>query len=177
MTKTEYAKYLQGPGWKKRRLEAIENAGGECEKCQMPRWLAEIAYDQDLHVHHLSYANKGNELAEDLQVLCRRCHDIETHGRSELREIKHSTCELCAGIHYDRREPYCECCLSVMGITGHLHDVLEYNFGPEQERRWAWESVAETVGRRMRQGVVPLKFISELIRWATPIVRNPFEEE
>jgi hypothetical protein len=172
MTKTEYKKYLQSPQWQQRRRDAIDNAGGICEKCLMPRWLAEIAYDQDLHVHHLTYANKGAELAEDLQVLCRRCHEIETFGRSELREIQPSTCELCDEFHYDRRDPYCTRCLSVMGITGHFSEVLNYNFGTTQSRTWVWEEVAGAVGRAIRAGIVPLEFISEVVRHASPPPRK-----
>ncbi len=113
MTKTEYAKYLNGPGWQAKRKEAIEAAGDKCERCELPRWLAEIAYDQDLNVHHLTYANKGDEQPEDLEVLCRRCHEVETYGRSELREVKKAKCEGCYDPHWNYRSRYCSACVEL----------------------------------------------------------------
>jgi len=123
VTKTEYAKYLQSPQWQARRKLAIEEAGSQCERCNLPRWLAELTYDQDLHVHHLTYANKGRERTEDLEVLCRRCHEIETFGRSELRSPKRATCESCKSIHWDYRSPYCAIC-SALFINGEMMDVV-----------------------------------------------------
>jgi len=119
MTKTEYANYLQSEHWRKLRREFIEASGNKCERCEIPRWLAEIAYDQDLHVHHKSYANLGNESLDDLEVLCRRCHDIETFGRSELREPKSAICEMCAGTHWNPRSSLCPICDEISG-SGNL---------------------------------------------------------
>ena len=47
--------------------------------------MSVIAYDQDLHVHHKNYQNIGAELDSDLEVLCRRCHEVETFGESALQ--------------------------------------------------------------------------------------------
>ena len=114
MTKTEYREYLQGEHWRARRKMAIEAAGSQCWRCQIPRWLAELVYDQDLHVHHLNYSSLGNEQDEDLEVLCRRCHDIETHGRSELRAPKHATCEACRQKHWNPRSDKCPTCQAII---------------------------------------------------------------
>lgn len=110
MTKMEYAQYLQGPHWQELRKEAIDDAGSKCERCELPRWLAEISYDQDLHVHHKSYRSRGNEQPEDLEVLCRRCHEVETFGRSELRAPKAAECEMCGETHWDYRSDRCLSC-------------------------------------------------------------------
>lgn len=120
MTKTQHAQYLQSPHWKSTRLEAIENADNKCEQCQIPRWLAKIAYDQDLNVHHLSYANKGREEPEDLQALCRRCHEIEKFGRSDLREPKSTHCEVCSTKHWDYYSNRCDLCKIVTEPTSAL---------------------------------------------------------
>lgn len=108
MTKTEYRQYLASPDWQERRkgFLAINNC---CARCDIPRWLAEIAYDQDLNVHHLSYANLGDEDDNDLEPLCRRCHEIDKFGRSELREPKTAHCHLCSEKHWN---PYSDLCLA-----------------------------------------------------------------
>lgn len=109
MTKTEYSKYLSSEHWKSLRTAIVEDSP-KCEKCAIPRWLAEIVYDQDLHVHHLTYKNLGHEEFEDLQVLCRRCHDIETFGKSDLKSPKRQRCECCGRAHWDRRSYLCQFC-------------------------------------------------------------------
>lgn len=110
MKKSEYKAYLQSAEWREKRNEAFEYHGSFCNRCDLPRWLAELVYDQDLHVHHISYATRGDEDLDDLEILCARCHEIETFGRSELRKPKESTCEECECIHWDYRSPYCSSC-------------------------------------------------------------------
>lgn len=110
MTKTEYREYLCSDHWKSTRKEAIDCAEGKCERCDLPRWLAELVYDQDVHVHHKSYANLGDEQPGDLEVLCRRCHEVESNGHSSLPKIKSHTCILCKDQHWDRRSSYCSTC-------------------------------------------------------------------
>jgi 5-methylcytosine-specific restriction endonuclease McrA len=115
MKKSEYAKYIQSEHWQEFRRKVIIDAGNICEKCDMPRWLAAIAYDQDLHVHHLNYANLGHEEYTDVQVLCRRCHDIETYGRSDFRAPKRTKCDICRKTHWDVYGGLCPVCRSFMG--------------------------------------------------------------
>lgn len=110
MDSTEYQQYLATPHWKARRKEHIERWPW-CRKCYMPRWLAKVAYDQDLHAHHKTYANLGNEGPYDLQSLCRRCHDVETFGRSDLREVKGHKCTSCqVSVTFDPYSDECEVC-------------------------------------------------------------------
>lgn len=106
MTKTQYAQYLASDHWRNLRRERIEGSPF-CERCDLPRWLAIIAYDQDLHVHHKTYRSLGDEPACDLEVLCRRCHEIETFGRSGLKSPKAGSCLLCGITHWN---PYCDRC-------------------------------------------------------------------
>ena len=114
MTKSEYAKYLRSSEWQKLRQEALRELGPQCEHCSMPRWLAEIVYDQDLHVRHKTYAHLGCAGLEELEVLCRRCHDIEYFGRSELPLLKPQTCSLCTDNHWDKRNNFCAPCHSLL---------------------------------------------------------------
>lgn len=137
MTKTEYAEYLNSEHWRTTRANRILWGDGNCEQCKIPRWLAEIAYDQDFHVHHLTYATLGAEQFDDLEVLCRRCHDIETFGRSDLRKVKTATCSICERRHYDPRNNLCPVCDSITG-----HQAVNLN-------EWCTLSNAEYASRDM----------------------------
>jgi hypothetical protein len=110
MTKTEYREYIASEEWRARRGEFLK-AYSHCNRCSIPRWLAVVAYDQDLSVHHKSYARIGAELDDDLEPLCRRCHEIETFGVSSLHQLQEAKCTYC-----DRRTyrlwpcPVCQFC-------------------------------------------------------------------
>ncbi|NGX54204.1 MAG: hypothetical protein K1000chlam4_00929 [Chlamydiae bacterium] len=60
-----YQEYINSEAWAKRRIVAKIAAGYKCQKC---------GFEYELDVHHLTYENLGHEKAEDLLVLCRRCH-------------------------------------------------------------------------------------------------------
>ncbi len=109
MTKTEYRKYIISADWQGRRKEFLK-FNNSCERCEIPRWLAEIAYDQDLNVHHKSYKNLGAEDWDDLESLCRRCHEIEKFNRSDLREPKSGICTSCEAKHWNPYNKYCAVC-------------------------------------------------------------------
>lgn len=123
--KSDYQKYLQSAHWQQRRRDFISDMGNICEKCDIPRWLAQIAYQQDLNVHHLSYANLGHEEDCDLEALCRRCHEIETFGRSEFRAPKQAKCDICDCLHYDPYGGLCEVCRSIMSLSEPIEYRLE----------------------------------------------------
>lgn len=121
MTKIEYAEYLNSEWWQKLRNEFMASHE-DCERCEIPRWLAVIAYDQDLHAHHKSYAHLGTPAElDDLESLCRRCHDVETHGRSDLRAPKECRCEVCYSRHWDPRSSICTVCKTVLSISDCFH--------------------------------------------------------
>lgn len=144
MTKTQYKAYLQTPEWQARRLEAIEYGDSVCAECEIPRWLAGIAYDQDLHVHHVSYANQGNEFPEDLMVLCRRCHELETFKRTELREVKRAHCEACGGLHWDYRSKHCIICAAMREYPRGVFRRLQQPDAAKQGQPY-WMTVLEDV--------------------------------
>lgn len=148
MTKTEYAAYLAGDHWQELRRSFLEDPDNAlCARCVMPRWLAVIAYDQDLHVHHKTYANLGNEDWDDLESLCRRCHEIETFGRSDLRKLKGTNCKSCGYTHWNTYSPLCAECAFLQGAGAgggeHLMDALmATDWGPESP---VWKSVVRTI--------------------------------
>lgn len=61
-----YGDYLQTEEWKAKRKAALKRAWYRCELCN--------ASKTELHVHHKTYENRGNEPLSDLIVLCRDCH-------------------------------------------------------------------------------------------------------
>lgn len=139
--KADYQKYLQSAYWQQRRQIAIKNAGDTCEKCDIPRWLSQIAYQQDLNVHHLNYQNLGHEEDVDLEVLCRRCHDIETFGRSDFRAPKKATCEFCMEEHWDVYSPHCDVCLALFGVKEPISLRFDYTDPTNGHQTRIWESV------------------------------------
>jgi hypothetical protein len=63
-----YEEYLQTPYWKRRREDKLRAVGRTCQLCNRG--------SVTLDVHHRTYERLGNELDEDLTVLCRDCHSI-----------------------------------------------------------------------------------------------------
>ena len=110
MTKDEYQLYIRSEHWLELRKTAIESAEHRCQRCGLPRWVAGLLYSQDLNVHHRNYERLGSELPGDLEVLCRRCHEIETFGRSDFQRIKTATCLICGEAHFNVFSDVCERC-------------------------------------------------------------------
>lgn len=65
-----YRDYLLTEHWQEFRRVALKHHGKKCKVCGSKRFL---------HVHHLSYDNLGNESVDDVEILCRYCHE-EYHG-------------------------------------------------------------------------------------------------
>ena len=69
----EHRKFIKSAVWAAIREQVFNERGRLCENC---------GFDRYLQVHHLTYDRfGGEELMEDLQILCRKCH-------SEVHEIK-----------------------------------------------------------------------------------------
>jgi hypothetical protein len=63
---TLHREYLKSPVWKAKRLEALAFYGPTCRRCGQ--------YGND--VHHKTYERVGGgELMDDLEILCRDCHE------------------------------------------------------------------------------------------------------
>jgi hypothetical protein len=61
-----YDDYLHTPEWHARRREALRWAWYRCQTCNSP--------DPSLDAHHRTYERLGEELPDDLTVLCYPCH-------------------------------------------------------------------------------------------------------
>lgn len=83
MFKSEYRQYIASEAWQQRRKLFLWSHQS-CNRCGIGHQAAIEAYDQGLHVHHQNYERVGCELDSDLEALCRRCHEIETFGKSSL---------------------------------------------------------------------------------------------
>lgn len=68
-----YRDYLKTPEWSAKRADALRRSLYRCQTC---------AVGGELHVHHRTYARRGDELASDLVVLCADCHRIFHEHRS-----------------------------------------------------------------------------------------------
>lgn len=65
----EYTSYMASARWAQKRAWKLEAVGHRCEKCGQSK------YSGVLDVHHLTYDRLGHERLEDLQVLCKQCHE------------------------------------------------------------------------------------------------------
>ena len=61
----EYQKYLKTKHWLELRKKKLDSVEHKCELCYSSKRL---------QIHHKTYIRKGNELLNDLIVLCSRCH-------------------------------------------------------------------------------------------------------
>jgi ribosomal protein L40E len=86
----DYDKYFELQHWQEFRKQVIEvqkkNFGYNCcEKCgASPQ---KVTRETALHVHHLTYERLGEELFEDVIIICRRCHEKE-HGHDAESQRK-----------------------------------------------------------------------------------------
>lgn len=75
----KYYEYLESQEWKDKRDELFRIRGRRCERCNSSK---------NIQVHHLTYERVFNELLNDLEVLCKTCHEIEHGIRKPERVIE-----------------------------------------------------------------------------------------
>lgn len=91
----EYAMYLISDWWRGRRRAFLATVGDKCQKCGK----------ESPQVHHKNYDNLYGEKDEDLEALCRRCHQIadpEWFARSWMRRWKRFEPDLAKGLTVKR---------------------------------------------------------------------------
>jgi hypothetical protein len=69
MLDKSYHKYIQSEKWKIKREAYFAARGRYCKACRST---------SNIKIHHMSYANFGNEPLSDLVSLCNPCH-VEVH--------------------------------------------------------------------------------------------------
>jgi hypothetical protein len=80
-----YSDYLHSDHWKLRRQEFLAGREQQCERCELEHIDETVSDDgaeverraPRFNVHHLSYERLGEELDEDLMLLCAPCHNLE----------------------------------------------------------------------------------------------------
>ena len=72
-TTEEMQEYWKSEEWTKMKADLFVLRGGKCERCGKTLGSTFVP-------HHLSYDHFKEETAEDLQLLCMRCH-AEVHGK------------------------------------------------------------------------------------------------
>jgi hypothetical protein len=65
-----YNDYIQSPKWQRQRDNRMAIDNNECKLC-----FSKV----NLHVHHITYANFGNEPMKELITVCKSCHEA-IHG-------------------------------------------------------------------------------------------------
>lgn len=76
--KEKYSLYLCSREWSEKREVVRKRAGGICERCKHNKMDA---------VHHLTYARKYREELDDLQAICKACHEF-THGKIDKDPVR-----------------------------------------------------------------------------------------
>ena len=62
----DYHRYLASREWALKKRAVRERSGGICERC---------GRNPHKQTHHLTYERFGDELLEDLQGVCKECHE------------------------------------------------------------------------------------------------------
>lgn len=74
LSRLDYYEYIKSDEWKARADAAKERAGHRCQVCNKTGRL---------DAHHRTYERLGEELPEDITVLCHDCHELyETNRKS-----------------------------------------------------------------------------------------------
>lgn len=185
MTKEEYREYLKTPRWLELRTTAVF-LRPECDRCLIPRWLARIAYSQDLNAHHKTYEWIQTEYEQaSLVPLCRRCHEIEHFGSSEWAAPPTNKCLACDKIHWDIDATMCEGCWAVANFERRIrltfsyhscdnpdlrHSATEFDaiYARESARRQAAMPSREAVSTWLNVAVAKIKLTAEL-RMGEPV--------
>lgn len=109
-----YEEYIKSQEWREKAEEAKAKAGNRCQVCNRSR--AEVQLD----AHHRTYERLGNELPEDITVLCRDCHQLyedskKLISKAPTEEVSATGfCIRCKKtIKLDPQSPYCYTCFKV----------------------------------------------------------------
>jgi len=92
-----YEEYLASPQWqlfRSRFLSAVP-APLVCNRCRAAWWACELVYGQRVNLHHKTYKNIGKEKFDDIEILCRRCHELQHFGKSNAPQIVLRACRYC----------------------------------------------------------------------------------
>lgn len=69
--KEKYLLYLRSEEWLKIRLAMLKFYNFTCNRCKLKK------HYKQLQVHHRTYKNVFHEEPEDLELICKKCHEKE----------------------------------------------------------------------------------------------------
>jgi len=75
----QYSEYLQSKHWRHFRENVLKRSNYRCSICNT---------DNNIHVHHRTYENRGHENYEDVIVLCGNCHHLFHKTKHIEKEVK-----------------------------------------------------------------------------------------
>ena len=80
--KIVYRDYITSPEWKTKADDAKERAGHRCQVCNRGKAEGVI-----LNAHHRTYERLGEELPEDITVLCQPCHKLYEDNKDSIGAV------------------------------------------------------------------------------------------
>lgn len=123
----EYREYLSSSKWRQKREQALHRAGYKCERCGNQQ------IESPLEVHHKTYENFKHEPPEDLEVVCKVCHELADRER-EARIARERRRRQAAALYQAQLEGWGE---KVYGEYWYLNDDIEFEFDQWlEERSW-----------------------------------------
>lgn len=97
---TDMKLYYKSPWWKSFVKKMLEPNDTVCELCGTARWKftrkKEKKINRVFNLHHKSYVHLYKEQRSDIQILCRRCHNMcheilkissDTEFMKQLKEL------------------------------------------------------------------------------------------
>ena len=85
MSSREWRRYREGY-WKRNPHEL-------CQRCGMSNYEHRIKFGTRLHLNHKDYRTLGCEADEDLEPICKACHDQEHSGDSNVESLLEALAE------------------------------------------------------------------------------------
>ena len=80
-----YRKHMQSKAWKEKRQAKLDACRGKCE-CEGD------CTREATQVHHLHYDSLGNDILDDLQALCPKCHMQKSKVRNFYGDTDYKCC-------------------------------------------------------------------------------------
>lgn len=78
--RARYEKRIASAQWRNMRRDIGKLRGEGCERCRR--------LTQPLFLHHKTYERLGHERLDDLELLCRLCHDVADSERAARGEAR-----------------------------------------------------------------------------------------
>jgi len=95
--RARYEKRIGSAQWRNMRRDFGKLRGERCERCGRAT--------KPLFLHHKAYERLGNEGLDDLELLCRPCHDVADRERAVRGEVR-SAKALANGRHHAALNTY-----------------------------------------------------------------------